>query len=279
MGVSMMLSRANNDQPIEECSRTTSRTTGRVDPRSGLVETGLVSAPEIVIDERFCGPPDSANGGYTCGLLAGFLNGPAQVTLRSPPPLGRPLRVQTRSETRVELFDGEHLVADAVSTAVDRAVPPPATLPQARLGAASYEWADVEVHPYPRCFVCGPARSAGDGMRVFPGPLSDRDIYAAPWRPDDSLLGADGRVAPEFLWAALDCPSGLVTNRFAPNGRILLGRLAVDVLDPVPGETEYILTSWAADRDGRKMSTGSALFSEGGHLHAVARAVWIEVAG
>lgn len=237
-----------------------------------------MSAPEIVIDARFCGPPDSANGGYTCGLLAGFLNGPAQVTLRSPPPLGRPLRVESGSAEKAELFDGEQLVADAVATTVDHTVPAPASLAQARLGAAAYEWADVAKHPYPSCFVCGPARAVGDGMRVFAGPLSGREIYAAPWQPDDSLLDDDGLVAPEFVWAALDCPSGLVTNRFAPDGRILLGRLAVDVIDPVPGARDYALTSWTADRDGRKMSTGSALFSEGGHLHAVARAVWIEVA-
>ena len=54
-----------------------------------------MSAREIVVDERFCGPPDSANGGYTCGLLAGVLTGPAQVTLRSPPPSGRALRVES----------------------------------------------------------------------------------------------------------------------------------------------------------------------------------------
>jgi len=75
-------------------------------------------------------------------------------------------------------------------------VPAPASLAEARLGAASYEWADVDVHPYPTCFVCGPGRAAGDGMRVFPGPLSGRDIYAAPWQPDGSLLDGDGWVAP-----------------------------------------------------------------------------------
>ena len=86
-----------------------------------------------------------------------------------------------------------------------------------------------------------------------------------------------GQVRPEFVWAALDCPSGLVTDTFKPAGRILLGRLAVDLLRPVPGDGDYALASWPIDQSGRKMLTGSALFSEEGELHAVARAVWIEV--
>jgi len=60
-------------------------------------------------------------------------------------------------------------------------------------------------------------------------------------------------------------------------GPVLLGRLAVDLLRPVPGEGEYVLASWPIDRSGRKMSTGGALFSAEGELHAVTRALWIEV--
>ena len=39
----------------------------------------------VRIDRRFRGPADSANGGYAAGLLASFLDGPAEVTLRLPP--------------------------------------------------------------------------------------------------------------------------------------------------------------------------------------------------
>ena len=38
----------------------------------------------LVIGSRFCGPPDSGNGGYVCGLIADYLGGPAEVTLRKP---------------------------------------------------------------------------------------------------------------------------------------------------------------------------------------------------
>ena len=43
---------------------------------------------EVVIDRRFRGPPASANGGYTCGLVAAALGTwAAEVNLRVPPPL------------------------------------------------------------------------------------------------------------------------------------------------------------------------------------------------
>jgi hypothetical protein len=42
----------------------------------------------LSVARRFCGPPDTGNGGYVCGLIAGFVEGPAEVTLRLPPPVG-----------------------------------------------------------------------------------------------------------------------------------------------------------------------------------------------
>ena len=48
--------------------------------------------PSITIDKRFRGPPNSGNGGYVCGLLAGHIDGrSAEIALRAPPPLARPL--------------------------------------------------------------------------------------------------------------------------------------------------------------------------------------------
>ena len=41
----------------------------------------------VVIEKRFCGPPNSGNAGYVCGMLARHITGAAEVTLRAPPPL------------------------------------------------------------------------------------------------------------------------------------------------------------------------------------------------
>jgi hypothetical protein len=54
-------------------------------------ENGRV--PELVIDPRYRGPEDSANGGYACGRIAALAGGEVEVTLRAPPPLGVALAV------------------------------------------------------------------------------------------------------------------------------------------------------------------------------------------
>ena len=43
----------------------------------------------VIIPSRFNGPPDSGNGGYSCGVLAAFIDGPARVRLHVPPPLDK----------------------------------------------------------------------------------------------------------------------------------------------------------------------------------------------
>jgi hypothetical protein len=231
---------------------------------------------ELVIPERFCGPPTSANGGYACGLVARLLHGAATVTLRSPPPLGRTLSVR-RDDHGVSIWDGETLVAEGKALTPGFDVPPPVGLEEARRATEHYEW--MHDHPYPTCFVCGPHRADGDGLRIFASPVAGRHVYASPWTPRAELADEDGLVHPEFTWSALDCPSGLATNAFGGVGRILLGRLTADVRRPVRAGHEHVVTAWPISRDGRKLYTGSALFSAAGDLLAAAQAVWIEVGG
>ena len=69
----------------------------------------------VRIDERFCGPPDSGNGGYVCGCLAKHMGGATTaVRLRVPPPLATALDV-CDSEAGIALFDGDVIVAEARS--------------------------------------------------------------------------------------------------------------------------------------------------------------------
>jgi hypothetical protein len=74
----------------------------------------------IVIAPRFCGPPDSGNGGYVCGLIAACLDGPAQITLRRPPPLATPMTVERDGQGAVRVLDGRTLIAGARSAGVGR---------------------------------------------------------------------------------------------------------------------------------------------------------------
>ncbi|MCU0257878.1 MAG: hypothetical protein MUF56_02485, partial [Solirubrobacteraceae bacterium] len=99
----------------------------------------------------------------------------------------------------------------------------------------------------------------------------------APWTPDDSLADESGQVRDEFVWGALDCPSGIVTTRLDDVGLLLLGRLAADLKSPVMAHEPHVVLAWVVSRDGRKLNTASAVLSAAGSALATARAVWIEV--
>jgi hypothetical protein len=233
---------------------------------------------QVIIDERFCGPPQSGNGGYVCGVLARLIDGPAEVSLRRPPPLGRPLEVQRLDEGSVVLRDGDTVIADGSPTTLEIDVPHPVSFADAEVAARSYR--GFRWHAFPMCFVCGPQRAKGDGLRIFPGTVQGRDIVAAPWTPDASLADEDGTVRPEFLWAALDCPSGWAIFTHSPRFQshspplALLGRVAAKVIGPVARGERCVLVGWPLHVDGRKLYAGSALFSADG-LRAAARVAWV----
>src|SRR5690349_15896334 len=129
-----------------------------------------------MIERRYCGPPDSGNGGYSCGVVAALLDQPAEVTLRRPPPLDRPLAVE-RAGDGVRVLDGDQPVAEARPAALALEVPPPPSFAEATAATEHYRWR--ERHPFPTCFVCGPARAPGDGLCIFPGAVAGRELAAA----------------------------------------------------------------------------------------------------
>ena len=131
----------------------------------------------MIVPGRYNGPPVSANGGYACGLVAGLLGGVAEVTLRVPPPLERELDV-VRNDGRVEIRDGETLVAEAEPVELDLDVPAPVSLEAAAEASTRYE--GFIHHAYNTCFVCGPERQ--DGLRVYAGAVEGRPgLLASPW--------------------------------------------------------------------------------------------------
>jgi len=146
-----------------------------------------------------------------------------------------------------------------------------ASLAQAEQAAERYPL--FQGHPFPTCFTCGPDRAAGDGLRIFPGPVSGSDLWAAPWTPDPSVADQDGLVVPEVVWAALDCPGGLAVTG---DSVAVLGRMAAQVLARPRAGTPYCLVAWRdGPPDGRKRPAGSALLDGQGRVLAVARAVWV----
>jgi hypothetical protein len=237
----------------------------------------------LVIAPRFCGPPESGNGGYTCGLIAAYLDGPVQVTLRRPPPLATAMTVEHAGEGSVQVLDGVALVAEGIRRPDDLApeLPGPVSDPEARAAGSRFRWLiHPEEHPFPACFVCGPDRAPGDGLRIFPGRLAGRALWAAPWTPDLSVTDAGGRVRPEVVWAALDCPSGIAAADaagLAQDTAILLGRMTASLaVLPAAGDQCQVI-AWPRGRDGRKLTAGSVLLGPGGTVLASATAVWLTV--
>jgi len=225
------------------------------------------------IEDRFCGPRDSANGGYACGVAAALLDGDVEVTLRLPPPLDAELTAE-RTDGGAVVRDGDRVIAEAKPTTLALEVPAPVGFDEAVRASRGYPW--FEGHPYPTCFVCGPERTAGDGLRIFPGAVEGRDVAAAPWVPDASLAGDDGLVRPAFLWAALDCPSWFGFGCLHPfDGMVLLGRLAARIVARPRAGDRCVAMGWLIARDGRKIHCGSAIHTDGGALLAVGKATWI----
>jgi hypothetical protein len=227
----------------------------------------------VTIARRFRGPEQSGNGGYTAGLVAGFLpGGEAEVTLRRPPPLERPLTV-TREGKRVLVHDGPDLIAEAVPQHLEMEVPSSPGMGAAE--AAARDYAGFEHHVFPGCFVCGPDRDRGDGLRLFPGRLPGRDLVAAPVLPDASLPSSGGFLATEIVWSLLDCPGAWAMERDMQETGVVLGRMAARVLAPVPIGTAGVAVGWPLGREGRKLYSGTAFLSAAGVLHGFARQTWI----
>jgi hypothetical protein len=227
----------------------------------------------MLIAARFNGPPGSGNGGWSAGVFAvaaGARVGgpPVEVTLRVPPPLDTPLTLDNpgpgADRAVVSAPDGTR-VAEVSPVAQAGVAVPSVVLVQAQAAASSY--AGFDAHPFPTCFVCGPDRAAGDGLRIFPGPLPDGRT-AAPWSvPVD--------VGVETMWAALDCPGGWTV---IGEGRVyLLGRIAVEVRAlPTPG-AECVVVGAVTASQGRKAHVGSTVYGPDGTELATARATWIAV--
>ena len=231
-------------------------------------------ADTVTVTERFCGPPGNGNGGYMCGLVAARVGNPASVRLAAPIPINRAMELRREQDGAWTAILGSRSIARAVPVELDLAVPTPPTGEETR--EAMKRYIGFTSHPFPTCFVCGPEREPGDGLRIFASRVGDRELVASAWTPDASLAGSDGLVASEFVWAALDCPGGFAAMLDGPR-TVVLGELAVRV-DERPRLGEPCVTmGWPLRIDGRKSLVGTALVSESGTVYAQGRATWIEI--
>jgi hypothetical protein len=224
----------------------------------------MTDVETVTIDRRFRGPLQSANGGYACGLLGSRVAAGAEVTLRLPPPLERPLTIRSDGE-RLVLEDGDLLVAEAV--AGDPGLEPPSPPDPAAAAAAGEGVGAFGPPEFAECFVCG-AREDGSGLGIHPGPVPGlpAGLVATTWTAHD--------VSPEVTWAAIDCPGAYAAGD-PGRGEVVLGRMTARV-DRLPEEGEpCVVVGWPLGEDGRKLFAGTALYGRDGAPLAVARQVWI----
>jgi hypothetical protein len=241
---------------------------------------------DLVIPRRFRGPTSSGNGGWSAGALAHLLDpdhgSAVTVTLRQPPPLETPMDVAPVGAGLVANHDGA-TVLEAQPAAAEPGRVDPVPADEARAAEASYPGLDA--HPFAECFSCGTGREPGDGLRIFPGRVSDQgDLVraAATWTPHESLhedwheyAGAVRRASLPVTWAALDCVGAWAADM--AERAMVLGRMTGRVASlPVVGE-EHVVLGLARAADGRKQHTSSSIYDSEGRLVGVAEHVWIAV--
>ena len=221
---------------------------------------------EFVVPARFCGPPESGNGGWVSGRLVAYadIDGAASVRLSSPPPLEQVLQLQRDGESTVVL-DGTVRIAQASSAEPITDGPGPDPVPFADALAAGEQYPGLAEHPFPTCFSCGIDRDPEDALCLRPGPVGE-EVFAAAWVPRE--------VTSEIVWSALDCPGSWALG---VGGRpMVLGTMSTEIRELPAVGAECVVMAWGTGGQGRKHTAGTALYT-GDRLIAQARSVWIEV--
>lgn len=227
-------------------------------------------ARQILVARRFRGPADSANGGYFSGLVAACSDVPVTIRLHAPPPLETPMTVERAAggEGELRVQHADRLIATTRrADSMDFGFRQPPTYSQAL--EVSAQFADQHLN-YEECFVCGRTRERGDALRLQPAPWQDRVVV--PWIPHRSLDGGDGKVAPEFMSAALDCPGYYSIGSQVP---MLLGEFSVHIDRRVHVGEPCVVVGWRIANEGRKHEVATMLFDEEGEPCARARGLWI----
>jgi hypothetical protein len=234
---------------------------------------------KLVIPPGCNGPRLSGNGGYVSGVLAERFtkrfggNGTVEITLRAPVPIDRVMHVVPEGEVLL-LHDGETLVCEARAGSVAHLKPP----------AAPTDWRDVQRRgeeggspiesDYGHCIVCGRGRAAGDGLRVL-GTSGPPGYSLSCYLPHSNHADASGHIRREFVWAALDCPGAIAVQDDDDFRPALTGRMTARVIEPPRVGERCAVIGWRIGAEGRKLYSGTALYTEQGRLCALGTCTWI----
>ncbi len=237
---------------------------------------------EVVVEDRFRGPPQSGNGGYVGGLFSRSVDssgrGNVEVTLRSPIPLDKSMQVNRFEDGTATINDGETLIAQVKPVDWEMEVPAPPTWDDVKAVANKSLAFDSNINDllpgrrgfHPICFCCGIEHDTG--LQVCVAQTGDQ--VAAIWQTKESWGDDNGLIPLEFLWTAMDCPGQFAyMEKGIRTG--MLGRITASISErPRAGET-LLVTAWTILVEGKKHFAGSAIFDEQGKLYAKAKTVWI----
>ena len=239
--------------------------------RGPLADDG--GAGRVLIPRRFNGPPASANGGYASGLVARYIGGPAEVSLRSPPPLDTALELRRTEDGHVLLCHRDVLVAEGAPAGTPDVEPPlRPTVAEAREALRRHPWRSAR-HPFSDCYVCGIGRHDGLGLHFGDLPR-DPTMTAALLVADATIPHDDRGILPEIAWGALDCPS-YVPALWSTDRPSLLAFMHAELHEPIPLGEPIVACGWPLESDGRKQYTASALLSADGRILGRARHLWV----
>lgn len=234
----------------------------------------------LIIPLGFNGPRLSGNGGYVGGRLAEKYTqafGPAdaiEITFRAPSPIETKMALR-RDGGVLRLLDGETLVCEARAGSVAHLEPPP----------SPRDWTDVmrraetggcgDDSEFNTCLVCGRNRARGDGLQVWgtPGPQKGHSLSC--YVPHANHADDTGRIRPEFVWGTLDCPGAWAAQDPDDYRAALTGRMTAKIIEPPRVGERCAVVGWKTGEDGRKLFSGTALYTESGRLCALAACTWI----
>lgn len=227
---------------------------------------------DVLIRKRFCGFEGVALGGWVGGFLAGDLAS-AEVKLRRPVPVERTLQVEVRDDGVRELLDGGEVLARLRPAVLELPVPAPVSPEEAAAASSDSLQRSGTPYRFPGCFTCGDGRAEGDGLRLFAGPVSGREVVAAPWTPHPGLADEAGEIRPEFVWSALDCPTIMAAVFASPVDapeRVVTRQLTVSRSGPVRAGNVHAVMAWCGSREGRVIITHGTILSATGQVLAAA---------
>ncbi len=128
---------------------------------------------------------------------------------------------------------------------------------------------------YGVCIVCGRGRGVGDGLRVWGTSGPQKGYSLSCYIPHANHADASGHIRPEFVWGTLDCPGAYAAQDLDDMRPAMTGRMTAKIIEPPKVGERCAVVGWKLGEEGRKLYSGTALYSERGRLCAIATCTWI----